>query len=437
MTAPVEDAFNRPGVRRRAGLRSRFRRRWARTLREALGPKAFGALRSASRATLRVAPRLTFALCCSEDYRLSRRGYDIVFLLLGPQFWPNVRPVVKELQRRRPDLRLAVTHPGPRDSIPALLRLAEVTTIANVSMRTSSAIKTKIMYCTAPDLAGFVTLHRRRSAKLVCAPYSLNTIDGTYPDYAFDTFDYIVCQGPDHIAAFRKLALKRPTLAGKQLIPAGYPKLDVIIDSMRAQSPPRERSTTRTVVYAPTHAYEPNDKLTSLRRHGEAIVDSLLRQRYRVIFRPHVASLYDDAEGEAVGRILAQHGHDVAFSYDSGSDYSESYSRADLMVTDVSGTGFTFSFGFGKPAVFFVADAKAEQGLSGLQFEARHRIGCVVRTIDELVRETARLCERDMSAEIEQFRNEAIFNVGTSAANIAERLEEMLSDREPIAAVRL
>ena len=108
-------------------------------------------------------------------------------------------------------------------------------------------------------------------------------------------------------------------------------------------------------------------------------------------------------------------------------EYSDSYSRADLMVTDVSGTGFTFSFGFGKPTVFFVSDAEAERGLSGLQFEARHRIGCVVRTIDELEREATQLSERDMRAEIEQFRNEAIFNVGNAAANIAERLDEILS----------
>ena len=129
------------------------------------------------------------------------------------------------------------------------------------------------MYSVVPDLSGFVTLHRPRSATLVCAPYSLNTIDGTYPDYAFDTFDYIFCQGPDHIAAFRKLALRRPALAGRQLVPAGYPKLDLILELTRAQSSPRERSAAPTVVYAPTHAYEPNDKLASLRRHGEAIVE--------------------------------------------------------------------------------------------------------------------------------------------------------------------
>lgn len=440
MTTPVEDAFNRSGVRQRAGLWTRLRRRSAQALRETVGPEGFVALRSVFRVTLRVArscQKLTFALRYSEDYWLGRRGYDIVFLLSAPQYWSNVTFVVKELRHQRPDLRLAVTHAGPKNSIPEFLRLAEVTTIANVNANTSSTIKTKIMYSVVPDLSGFVTLHRPRSATLVCAPYSLNTIDGTYPDYAFDTFDYIFCQGPDHIAAFRKLALRRPALAGRQLVPAGYPKLDLILESTRAQSSPRERSAAPTVVYAPTHAYEPNDKLASLRRHGEAIVDSLLRQRCRVIFRPHAASLYDAAEREVVGRILARHERDSDFSYDSRPEYSDSYSRADLMVTDVSGTGFTFSFGFGKPTVFFVSDAEAERGLSGLQFEARHRIGCVVRTIDELEREATQLSERDMRAEIEQFRNEAIFNVGNAAANIAERLDEILSNREPIGALRL
>ena len=100
------------------------------------------------------------------------------------------------------------------------------------------------------------------------------------------------------------------------------------------------------------------------------------------------------------------------------------------MVTDVSGTGFTFSFGFGKPTIFFAPNAEAERGLSGIQFEARHRIGALVRSVDEMIEKTSELCHSDMTDEIKRFRDEAIFNVGKSAAYITTCLEDILSGRE-------
>jgi CDP-glycerol glycerophosphotransferase (TagB/SpsB family) len=122
---------------------------------------------------------------------------------------------------------------------------------------------------------------------------------------------------------------------------------------------------------------------------------------------------------------------------DANADYTESYSLADLMVTDLSGTGFTFSFSFGRPTIYFAPDAEAERGLSGLQFDARHRIGALVRDIDGLIGKTAELCHRDMSDEIERFRDETVFNVGKSAAYIVDCLENILSGCERPEWVRL
>jgi hypothetical protein len=118
-------------------------------------------------------------------------------------------------------------------------------------------------------------------------------------------------------------------------------------------------------------------------------------------------------------------------------DYTETYSSADLMVTDLSGTGFTFSFSFGRACVFFSANEEAERGLRGIQFEARHRIGALVRDINEMIEKTSELCNRDMTEEIERFRDETVFNVGNSAAYIVDCLEDILSGRERPEWVRL
>jgi hypothetical protein len=107
------------------------------------------------------------------------------------------------------------------------------------------------------------------------------------------------------------------------------------------------------------------------------------------------------------------------------------------MVTDLSGTGFTFSFGFGRPCIFFLPSEEAERGLRGIQFDARHRMGALVRDIDKLIEKVSELCDRDMANEIEQFRNETVFNVGKSAPYIVDCLEDILAGRERPEWVRL
>ena len=51
------------------------------------------------------------------------------------------------------------------------------------------------LYTPQMNLREFLSgLLRPRGAKLVCAPFSLNSLDGTFSDDAFDMFDYVICQ---------------------------------------------------------------------------------------------------------------------------------------------------------------------------------------------------------------------------------------------------
>jgi CDP-glycerol glycerophosphotransferase (TagB/SpsB family) len=219
-------------------------------------------------------------------------------------------------------------------------------------------------------------------------------------------------------------------MCGKVLIPAGYPKLDLILTSRSTKRRPAEASIRRTVVYAPTHSSSLNEDLTSLWHYGETIINALLAEGHRVIFRPHPGSLDDSHDRPVIDQICQRHTDNLNFSLDTSRNYTESYSLADLMVTDLSGTGFTFSFTFGRPCIFFSPSAEAERGLRGIQFEARHRIGAVVRNVDEMIEKISELCERDMTDEIERFRDETVFNVGKSAAYIVNCLEDILSGCE-------
>ena len=340
--------------------------------------------------------------------------------------------MVRELIRRRPDVRVAVAFPGSRESIGDLASFDGVTRIAHATLDTLPAFRTRILYLPVPDLPRYM---RPPHAVAVHALMSMASMDGLYLDHHFDGFDYVLCGGPHHLDSLRKLAARRPALSGLKLLPAGYPKLDLMLAAPESASRP-DSTGAPVAVYAPTHVIALNEKLASLRRHGEDIVGALLGAGYRVIFRPHPMSFVDE-DRALVERIASAHAGNPAFSLDRSKDYTRTYASASLMVTDLSGTGFTFSMTFLKPCIFFASDTQAEQGMSVAQFDDRHRIGGVVRDSRELVERAAELVRTDMSEPLERFRREFVFNAGHSAAVIVSALEDMLAGREPANMARL
>jgi len=259
-------------------------------------------------------------------------------------------------------------------------------------------------------------VHAPIGSRIVHFLVSLTNLDGVYADHHFDGYDYIYCAGQHQISDFVRLSRRR-SLAGKTLIPGGYPKLDdqLCWVSERRQNNPR-RDAEKVIVYAPTHVYPVNEKLASLRRYGEDIVRELLDADFSVVFRPHPVS-FKDEDKRIVEKICVEHKNNPRFSLDKSKNYMEAYSSADLMVTDLSGTGFTFAFTFQRPAIFFVPNADAEVGLEGIQFQSRHEIGGGVRSISELGEKCKSLLEHqgDIQVKIAQFRDRTVFNLGSSA----------------------
>jgi CDP-glycerol glycerophosphotransferase (TagB/SpsB family) len=104
------------------------------------------------------------------------------------------------------------------------------------------------------------------------------------------------------------------------------------------------------------------------------------------------------------------------FEVDRTHDYFDSYARSDAIITDVSGTGFTFAFTFGRPAVYFAPNRELEAGRSGIQFESREKIGYVARSVQDVANcvRTAVGSAESLRVQIERFRDELIFNPGCS-----------------------
>lgn len=357
--------------------------------------------------------------------------FDIVFYCEQPSHWQNIKPVVDLLVIRHSKMKvLLITSYGHEDYLDARYPKG-LDVNHNIPVDVLGWLNTRILYT---PYTGLSSSQKPKNSTIIHTLVSLTSLDGVYPSGSFDNYDYILCAGEHHISDFRRWALSNRKLFGKILVPSGYPKLDLMLKEVNVLA---ELSNEYiTVVYAPTHVYSVNEKLASLRKHGEEIINQLLSAGFKVIFRPHPVS-FKDADKVLVDRIIEKYSSDPNLTVDRSKNYMETYAKANLMVTDLSGTGFTFSLCFLRPAIFFAPDKDAEAGLQGIQFDDRHKIGGVARSTAELIRMVNDANKNDMTKDIMSYRNNHIFNVGVSAEYIVETLLNIASDNKQADWVKL
>lgn len=270
--------------------------------------------------------------------------------------------------------------------------------------------------------------HFPRKALRVHFLVSLTSLEGVYDEGMFDHYDAIVCAGRHHIEEFEAL-LQRRNLADKLLLRVGYPKLDGQRRQLQASGlvPPE---SPLTVVFAPTHGYYINSRFSVVGQHGRNIISSLTDAGVKVVFRPHMESWRDQDRDEVESIVDQFDGHPL-FALDRSGNYFETYAQSHMMLTDISGTGFTYAFTFGRPALFFAPDPASEEGKRGIQFERRENIGLVVRDLDALAPaiQAAHRHSGFLQDQIAGFRDYLLFNVGTSEASFVEHALPLLEAR--------
>lgn len=383
-----------------------------------LGARAYKHLRDAYH-------YLKFRQSLIENNVTKYTQYDILFYCEQPSHWQNVSGVVTEIIKRQKNIKIClVTSYKPNEYPDA--QYPTGLTLLHIAPHLMRFIRSSIV-CT--PYVGFPrNWLYNKDAPVIHSLVSLTSLDGVYSDDMFDGYDYILCAGPHHIEDFRALAKRRPLSRRKVLIPAGYPKLDLAIEWAQGNKGLKS-NVAPTVVYAPTHVYAVNENLASLRNHGLAIIRRLIDGGYRVIFRPHPVS-FRDQDKKLIDDIVSEFSGNQRFTLDRSKEYKASYSNADIMITDLSGTGFTFSLSFCKPAIFFLPNVEAETGMRGIQFGDREKIGAVARSLDQLMQQVAQLNQVDMSEQILRYRNQSYFNTGNSMAYIAECISSILAKKD-------
>jgi hypothetical protein len=198
-------------------------------------------------------------------------------------------------------------------------------------------------------------------------------------------YNYIFLSSDIAISDLKKKIDKYPDIKANEkklsLINTGYLKLDHVYKELKKESPIED-----SILIAPTLSsmlldYNLDNFLDSM------IQEILTNDRFKIIYRPHPGDLIHKEKRLIVNNIYEKYKDKKNFSFDNNTSYLESYKKSKILITDFSGTAYTYAFSKLRPVIFF---SKNEEKLkkSDLNelffFRDRESIGKIIQNINSL-----------------------------------------------------
>ena len=295
-------------------------------------------------------------------------------------------------------------------------------------------LKAKILIMTMPDLE---TFHIKKSkvypVHYVYLFHSMVSTHLVYRRSAFEHFDSIFCVGNyqlDEIRSTEKLYNLKP----KNLIRYGYSHLDNLLEkySKRIRLPKNNENKLH-ILLAPSWS---DDGL--FENFGEKVIDILLREGYKVTFRPH--PMTQKKSKKKINRMSEKFSKNESFLLEQNIFNFDSFLLSDIMITDWSGAALEFAFAFEKPVLFIDVPKKINNPeyekipQVPIEVSIREKIGKIILPTDlELIPNEIKMLygqTKELRDKITKIRNELIFNVGESKKDGAEEIIKLLNERE-------
>ena len=185
------------------------------------------------------------------------------------------------------------------------------------------------------------------------------------------------------------------------LINTGYLKLDKVMKELK-----KIKNTKSHILLAPTFSKQMRNYNMSSKL--DVIIDNILRIGEKIIFRPHPIDLTSRGNYKNIEKIVKKYKNNSNFFYDNSHTYMDSYSKAKMLITDFSGTAYTFAYSTLRPVVFF---SKNENKFSKTKiadlffYEDRLSVGLVCQNIKQLLKSVNKINEK------KDYNKNKIFNL--------------------------
>ena len=271
---------------------------------------------------------------------------NIVFYSEGGHYWSTFKSVIEELLNQGVECSYYSSDKndeGLKYNSPKL----ETMFIGNgqYSQMSLNYLKAKILVMTTPQLD---VLHLKRSKDV---DYFVHLIHSPidvfkYKPFSFDFFDCIMCSGYYQIDHLRMIEKNR-NLKSKKLLETGLVYFDELLKTKKEKNSLNDvKNDQKIILIAPTWG-----RSSLLNKTGFNSIKILIDAGFEVILRPHPQSYISDLE--LIKEIEMKCNKSDQVSIDNNPNAQESMEKAHLMVSDVSGIIFDFSFVYEKPVVTF------------------------------------------------------------------------------------
>jgi len=189
-------------------------------------------------------------------------------------------------------------------------------------------------------------------------------------------YDYILMSSSFSLNRIKQTFKKYKIDLKTNFIETGYAKLDYLIKN-------KTKIDKDSILIAPTGIKGFPD--LTMKPLIEPIIKKLLDStHYKIILRPHPS----DKESIFFQEIKKKFEKEINFEYDISDNYLDVYLRSKIMITDLSGTAYTFAFLNLSPVIFFSLSEIKENELEYSNydfFKDRNKIGKILHKTDDIV----------------------------------------------------
>ena len=182
------------------------------------------------------------------------------------------------------------------------------------------------------------------------------------------------------------------------LINTGYLKLDHVYKKIK-----NDKSTENSILLAPTLSSMLKDY--NLDEDLDSIINGIIdKSNFKIIYRPHPVDLANPKKRLIINNIYKKYKDNKNFDLDFNTSYIDSYKKSKILITDFSGTAYTYAFSKLRPIIFY---SKNENNLIKSNFndlyyfKDRLKVGRIVQNIDNLNEEIY-----SINKEIEFYSNQ-------------------------------
>ena len=349
--------------------------------------------------------------------------HQLVLYSEGRQYWSTFRPLIDELVRRNEQCLYLTSD----EQDPGLLYSSELVSTKYIATGTKAfaylaVLEADVCAMTTP---GIDVLQIKRSEGVKHYTYLIHapTDVGTYKQYSFDYFDSILLSGDHQIKSLRKLEELRGAQR-KHLCKVGCLYYDEMQRQLKEFDPAPVTGSPMTVLVAPTWGQN-----GLLKRFGARVLVPLLEKQWKVIVRPHPQSYI--SERDLLDRLQEELKNYTNLVWDHDNDGTQSMSRADVMLSDLSGIVFDFVFLFERPAITVKYDVnKIGLEASDLPWDLWELT--VLDTLGTRIEEREleklptvieqELGKNDRKEKIRQLRDESVANFDHAAKDVVNEL---------------